>query len=128
MHAYCKHNGIGIIPWAPLASGVLARPVGTDTTRQNSTKGTALEKKLTDADVTIINRVEELAKKKNCKMSQIALAWAGTKVASPIVGVNSVERLRESIVNGIELTQEEVVYLEQPCVLCLVMSIVVGLT
>jgi hypothetical protein len=44
------------------------------------------------------------------------------------VGVNSVERLRESIVNGIELTQEEVVYLEQPCVLCFVVSIVVGLT
>jgi len=128
MHAYCKHNGIGIIPWAPLAAGALARPVGTETTRENSTRGTALEKKLTDADVTIINRVEELAKKKNCKMGQIALAWAGTKVSSPIVGVNSVERLRESIVNGIELTQEEEVYLEQPCVLCFVVSSVVGLT
>ena len=128
MHAYCKHNGIGIIPWAPLAAGALARPVGTETTRHNSTRGTALEKKLTDADVTIINRVEELAKKKNCKMGQIALAWAGTKVSSPIVGVNSVERLRESIVNGIELTQEDVAYLEQPCILCLVVSIVMGLT
>jgi len=114
MHAYCKHNGIGIIPWSPLAGGVLARPIGTDTLRGNFTKGTVFEKKLTDADVTIINRVEELAKKKNCKMSQIALAWAGTKVSSPIVGINSVERLRESIVNDIELTQEEVVYLEQP--------------
>ena len=128
MHAYCKHNGIGIIPWAPLASGVLARPIGTETMRHNSNKGTVLERKLTDADVTIINRVEELAKKKNCKMGQIALAWAGTKVSSPIVGVNSVERLRESIVNGIELTQEEEVYLEQPCVLCFVVSSVVGLT
>ena len=47
-------------------------------------------------------------------MSQIVLAWAGTKVSSPNMGIYSVEWLRESIVNGIKLTQEEVVYLEQP--------------
>ncbi|KAG1888507.1 NADP-dependent oxidoreductase domain-containing protein [Suillus subluteus] len=114
MLAYCKHNGIGVIPWAPLASGVLARPVGTETTRLNSTKGTAREKKLSSADVTIINRVEELAKKKNCKMSQIALAWVASKVSSPIVGISSVQRLQESIIEEIELTPEEIKYLEEP--------------
>jgi aryl-alcohol dehydrogenase-like predicted oxidoreductase len=87
---YCKHNGIGIIPWAPLASGVLARPVGTETTRLNSIKGTAFKKKLIGGDATIIKRVEELAMKKNCKMSRIALAWVAAKVESPIVGVNSI--------------------------------------
>jgi len=116
MHAYCKHNGIGIIPWAPLASGVLARPVGTETTRINSNKGTPSERQLIGGDATIINRVEELAQKKNCKMSQIALAWVGSKVVSPIVGINSVQRLHESIVEGIKLTPEEVAYLEEPCV------------
>ncbi|KAG1888505.1 NADP-dependent oxidoreductase domain-containing protein [Suillus subluteus] len=114
MLAYCKHNGIGVIPWAPLASGVLARPVGTETTRLNSVKGTAWEKKLSRADVTIINRVEELAKKKNCKMSQIALAWVASKVSSPIVGISSVQRLQESIIEEIELTPEEIKYLEEP--------------
>ncbi|KAG1888509.1 NADP-dependent oxidoreductase domain-containing protein [Suillus subluteus] len=114
MLAYCKHNGIGVIPWAPLASGVLARPVGTQTTRLNSVKGTAWEKKLSSADVTIINRVEELAKKKNCKMSQIALAWVASKVSSPIVGISSVQRLQESIIEEIELTPEEIKYLEEP--------------
>ncbi|KAG0697430.1 NADP-dependent oxidoreductase domain-containing protein [Suillus ampliporus] len=114
MLAYCKYNGIGVIPWAPLASGILARPAGTETTRLNSTKGTAFEKKLTDGDTTIINRVEELSKKKNCKMSQIALAWVASKVSSPIVGISSLQRLEESIIKGIELTPEEIAYLEEP--------------
>ncbi|KAG2039326.1 NADP-dependent oxidoreductase domain-containing protein [Suillus americanus] len=114
MLAYCKHNGIGVIPWAPLSAGVLARPVGTETTRLNSTKGTIWEKKLSSADVTIVNRVEELAKKKNCKMSQIALAWVASKVSSPIVGISSVKRLQESIIEDIELTPEEIKDLEEP--------------
>ena len=45
-------------------------------------------------------------------MAQIALAWAGQKVVSPIVGTNGVERLKESIVTEIMLTPEEVNYLE----------------
>ncbi|KAG1890484.1 NADP-dependent oxidoreductase domain-containing protein [Suillus fuscotomentosus] len=114
MLAYCKFNGIGVIPWAPLSAGLLARPVGTETTRLNSIKGTAWEKKVSSADATIINRVEELSKKKNYKMSQIALAWVASKVSSPIVGISSVQRLQESIIEGIELTPEEIKYLEEP--------------
>lgn len=114
MLAYCKHNGIGVIPWAPLNSGALARPLGTETTRSDSTKGTPFEKKPIGGDATIVNRVEELAKKKNCKMSQIALAWVASKVTSPIVGISSVQRLQESIIKGIELTPEETAYLEEP--------------
>ncbi|KAH0834644.1 NADP-dependent oxidoreductase domain-containing protein [Lanmaoa asiatica] len=114
MLAYCKFNGIGVIPWAPLASGALARPVGTETVRLDATKNTVFEQKLSDADKTIIDRVEELANKKGVKMGQIALAWVGQKVASPIVGVNSIGRLKESIVTDVTLTSEEVTYLEEP--------------
>ncbi|KAG1727525.1 Aldo keto reductase [Suillus lakei] len=114
MLAYCNYNGIGVIPWAPLAAGILARPVGTETTRLNSTKGTGLERGVTDEDATIISRVEELSKKKNCKMSQISLAWVASKVSSPIVGISSIQRLQESIIEGIELTPEEITYLEEP--------------
>ncbi|KAG2058406.1 Aldo/keto reductase [Suillus hirtellus] len=114
MLAYCKYNGIGVIPYAPLYSGLLARPVGTESMRQNSTKGTILERKVTSADATIINRVEELSKKKNIKMSQIALAWVASKVSSPIVGISSIQRLQESIIDGVELTPEEIKYLEEP--------------
>ncbi|KAI9458051.1 NADP-dependent oxidoreductase domain-containing protein [Boletus coccyginus] len=116
MLAYCKFNGIGVIPWAPLASGVLARPVGTETVRLASTKGTVFERGFSEADKTIVNRVEELAKKKGVKMAQIALAWVGQKVVSPIVGASSIERLKENIGTDITLTPEEVTYLEEPYV------------
>lgn len=114
MLAYCKFNGIGVIPWSPLAAGELARPIGTDTVRRNVTKGTLFERKLTEADKIIINRVEEVSKKKSVTMAQIALAWVAGKVTSPIVGVGSVERLKENTVTDITLTPEEVSYLEEP--------------
>lgn len=114
MLAYCKFNGIGVIPWAPLASGALARPIGTETVRLAATRGTIFEKMLSEADEAIIGRVEELANKKGVKMGQIALAWVGQKVVSPIVGISSVGWLEESIVSDIKLTPEEMAYLEEP--------------
>jgi hypothetical protein len=67
------------------------------------------------ADMAIINRVEELAKRKNWSMSQVALAWINRRVASPIVGFSSVERVDEAL--GYEdrlLTEDEERYLEEP--------------
>jgi len=52
-------------------------------------------------------------------MSQIALAWVASKVSSPIVGISSIQRLQESIIEEIELTPEVIKYLEEPCVFCL---------
>jgi len=113
MIPYCKAHGIGIIPWGPLAAGALARPVGVETTRSDSAKGTVFESKYSDTDKTIIGRVEELAKKKGCTMSQIALTWVQMKIDSPIVGISSVERLDQSIIKDVELTAEEVKCLEE---------------
>lgn len=81
MIPYCKAHGIGLIPYSALASGVLTRPIGEESERSQSNKGTAFEKKLSDADKAIIGRVQELAEKKGCTMSQIALAV--TAHASP---------------------------------------------
>jgi aryl-alcohol dehydrogenase-like predicted oxidoreductase len=91
MNAYCNHAGIGIIPYSPLSDGHLARPIGTgQSTRLSVVKGSPFERHFTESDKTIINRVEELAKKKNVPMAQIALAWVQTKCTSPIVGINKV--------------------------------------
>ncbi|KAG6873154.1 hypothetical protein C0995_002312 [Termitomyces sp. Mi166 len=114
MNAYCNYHGIGLIPWAPLAAGVLARPLEVNTTRSDSTKNTPFHNELTPADQEIVKRVAEMAAKKGVKQGQIALAWVRGKVASPIVGVSSVERLKEAITMGIELSEEEVKYLEEP--------------
>ncbi|TFK62211.1 Aldo/keto reductase [Pluteus cervinus] len=116
MLAYCKYNGIGVIPWAPLAGGALARHIGTQTARTEATKGSAYERKCSEADEIIISRVEEIAKKREKKMSQVALAWVSSKITSPIVGLSSVERLEDSLTKGFELTEEEVKYLEEPYV------------
>ncbi|KAG9311937.1 NADP-dependent oxidoreductase domain-containing protein [Chiua virens] len=120
MLAYCKFNGIGVIPWGPLAGGDLARPVGNETVRTKAYKGSMFERRFTVVDSTIISRVEELATKKGVKRGQIALAWVSSKIVSPIVGATSVERVTESIVMDITLTPEEVAYLEEPYIPLLV--------
>ena len=65
-------------------------------------------------DETIIDRVQELAEKKGWKMSQVALAWLNKRIASPIIGFSSVERIDEAVAaRGKRLTEEEEKYLEE---------------
>ena len=72
---------------------------------------------LSDADETIIKRVQELAEKKGWKMSHVALAWINKRISSPIIGFSSLERIDESLeVRGKTLTAEEEKYLEEPYV------------
>ena len=88
----CNYKGIGVITYGPLSGGILARPLGAETTsRAEATKGTHFERKLRDSDISIIERVEELAKKKGWDMSEVALAWSSAKVTGPIVGANKVD-------------------------------------
>lgn len=89
MIPYCNAHGVGLIPWGPLQAGSLARPFS----QQTATARAAGSRQYTAADETIINRVEELAKKRGVSMAQIALAWIDSKVSSPIVGFSSVCRL-----------------------------------
>ncbi|KIY49428.1 Aldo/keto reductase [Fistulina hepatica ATCC 64428] len=114
MLAYCKFHGIGVIPWGPLHHGVLARPVqAPETARRDMTKA-LFGVEFSDADVQIVNKVEEIAKNRGCSMAQVALTWVNSKVASPIVGLSSVKRLEESLIGAFELTKEECEALEQP--------------
>lgn len=101
MHAYCRDAGIGIIPWSPLARGLLARPYKVTqeqpTVRQTSdVYSQTLIGKMTEADTKIIKRVEELAGEKHCSMAQIAIVWSLKKGVNPIVGLASVERVDEA--------------------------------
>lgn len=68
-----------------------------------------------EAHISIIKQVEELAKKKDWKMSDVAMAWLSYKgVTSPIIGISSVARLDEALDSrGKDLTEEEVKYLEE---------------
>ncbi|KZT62342.1 Aldo/keto reductase [Calocera cornea HHB12733] len=111
VNKYCEYAGIGLIPWGPVAAGLLARPLekATDTARAK-----AQQRSLSDADKKIITRVEELAKKKGWTMAQVALAWIDGKCSSPIVGFSSPQRLEEAIIPDKKLTPEDFKYLEEP--------------
>lgn len=90
MIPYCNANGIGLIPWGPLQDGNLARPLAEESVRKQTVRGTVFERKHSEEDKAVINRVEELAKKKGWTMAQVSLAWVKKRVSSPIVGMSSV--------------------------------------
>jgi aryl-alcohol dehydrogenase-like predicted oxidoreductase len=89
---YAMYKGIGVLAYAPLMDGHLARAPGTRTQRSSILEGTPFEKKLKPSDEEIIKRVKGIAEKRGWTMSQVALAWSATKVTSTIIGVNSVIR------------------------------------
>jgi len=112
MNRFCNDTGVGLIPWAPLCRGNLARPyekIGS-TIRSKP----EAEKGLSKEDIETIGRVQELAEKKGWKMSQVALAWINKRISSPIIGFSSIERMDEALeVRGKTLTDEEEKYLEE---------------
>ncbi|KAG8978877.1 hypothetical protein FRB94_012606 [Tulasnella sp. JGI-2019a] len=112
MIPYCLHKGVGLIPWAPLAEGHLARPFST--LRTNRMETAEYTRTINDADREIITTVEELARKYNVPMAQIAMAWIMTKVTSPIIGMSSPARLEDAIIGDLVLTPEEIKSLEGP--------------
>ncbi|KAH7036031.1 aldo/keto reductase [Microdochium trichocladiopsis] len=119
MIRFCNDTGVGLIPWAPLCRGHLARPPSDfgSTTRskqekesQPGTHGTS------ELDVQTIKRVQEIAQKHGdgWTMSHVALAWINKRVTSPIIGFSKVERIDEAIgARGKVLTAEEEKYLEE---------------
>ncbi|KAL7008174.1 hypothetical protein EMMF5_002356 [Cystobasidiomycetes sp. EMM_F5] len=119
VNAYCNYTGVGLIPWGPLAAGSLARPAsdlsktarGETKDKQHISGGSEHNHKAEDV---IIGRVEELAKKHNCTMGQVALAWINKRVSSPIVGFSSVERMMEALeAQKVTLSADEEKYLEE---------------
>lgn len=117
MNKFCNETGVGLIPWGPLFSGFLAKPLGVESAK--SRLSVAMSGGLTEADKVINKRVQELAERKGWKMSQVALAWIRGRGCIPIVGLNnaSIERLEEvCAVRGMRLTADEMKYLEEPYV------------
>ncbi|KAK4949715.1 hypothetical protein LTR10_011557 [Elasticomyces elasticus] len=116
MIPFCHETGVGLIPWAPLYRGLLARPLGSDTTtREESMKGNPMFSGLTEEDTAIVKRVQELAEKHGWKQSQVALAWIIQRGTIPIVGFSNLNRLEEAVaVRGKTLTDDEMKYLEEP--------------
>lgn len=118
MIPYCQHAGLGIIPWSPIARGVLARPWNDQNTpRAGSDRSidALIRNQETESDREIVQRVEEVAVQHGVSMAKVAAAWTLEKGCCPIMGLNSKERIDEAvtIVNW-RLSDEDVRYLEEP--------------
>lgn len=112
---FAKRHNIGLLPWSPNARGLLTRPAQKQTGRMKSDPVFKLAglNNLQEHEVSIITRVEELAKKKGTSMAAISIAWSLKKGCNPIVGLNSVERVNEAFeATKIGLSDEEVSFLE----------------
>lgn len=116
MLPYCNETGVGVIPWSPIARGLLTRPVSETSERQETDPYTPLLKLgQQPSDDEIIKRVEEVAKKRGVSMAIVAIAWALSKGTCPIVGFNKPERIHEAVeAVKFKLTDDECKYLEEP--------------
>ncbi|KAH8980538.1 Aldo/keto reductase [Lactarius akahatsu] len=111
-----SHFGVGIIPWSPLARGLLTRPFKTDAVTSRGNADLYTNEYLEGAGTQeVVNRVEEISKKRGISMAQVSLAWSLTRVTAPVIGSTSIKNLEE-LINGTEitLTQEEIQHLEEP--------------
>lgn len=116
MRPFCKNIGVGLMAWAPLYRGLLARPVQSERTeREEVMRRHPLYTPLSTADIDIISRVQKTAAEKGWKMSQVALTWVVQSGSIPIVGVRNSTMLREAIsIRGKVLSPEEMNYIEEP--------------
>lgn len=119
MLPYCADTGVGAIPWSPIARGALARPWGdrgTDREQSDRLLKAMVRGQETEVDKAIVERVEEVAKKRGVAMAIVATAWCLSKnLVNPIVGLSSKERIDQAVeAVKFKLTDEEVKYLEEP--------------
>jgi aryl-alcohol dehydrogenase-like predicted oxidoreductase len=111
----CDDQGVGVIPWSPLARGRLTRPWDESTKRSETDAfGQNLYQ---DSDRQIVEAVLEVANARGVPAAQVALAWvsANPVVTAPIVGMSRPQHLTDAIASlDIELTDEEIAKLEAP--------------
>ena len=116
----CREEGVGLIPWSPLARGFLAgnrnRQDQGETTRAKSDKF-AHDLYYQDSDFAIVDRVTHLAQKRGVSNAQIALAWMLHKpgITSPIIGATKPHHLNDAVkALRLRLGSEEMKVLEEP--------------
>jgi aryl-alcohol dehydrogenase-like predicted oxidoreductase len=115
----CEKEGVGVIPWSPLARGYLARPhEAAESTARGESDDYARQHPYFEGGGREVNeRVQELADERGLKMAQIGLAWLLHQewVDSPIVGTSSVEHLEDAAeAVDVDLSDSELAYLEAP--------------
>jgi aryl-alcohol dehydrogenase-like predicted oxidoreductase len=116
----CAAEGIGVIPWSPLARGRLTRDWETSTKRfETDVYGKTLYERTEAADRAVVERVVEISRERGVPRAQIALAWilAKPEISAPIVGASKTAHLDDAVAAlQVKLTSEEIKRLEEPYV------------
>ncbi|CDH11208.1 related to aryl-alcohol dehydrogenase YPL088W [Zygosaccharomyces bailii ISA1307] len=114
---YSKRHDVGLIAWSPNGMGLLTRPVEEQTERSRS-NGVRLN--VNEKDKEIINRVQKLSNMKDVSMAAISTAWVMHKGVRPIVGMNSIDRVKDVVsalkieLDAIDLETLEELYVPKP--------------
>ncbi len=121
MNPLCVAEGVGLIPWSPLARGVLAgnRKAGTTRAKTDDFGKSLYSQKTAEADARVLDRLEEVSKARGVPPAQIALAWLLHQPAlvAPIVGASKPHHLDDAIAAAsLKLSAEEIAKLEEPYV------------
>jgi 1-deoxyxylulose-5-phosphate synthase len=109
-------EGVGSIPWSPLAKGRLARPWGQPATRRSGNDPIA-DRSFSDRDKPVADAVQRAAESRGVPMAQVALAWVlkNPVVAAPIVGPTKPGHLQDAAAAlDVRLTDEELRIMEEP--------------
>ncbi len=117
----CEAEGIGVIPWSPLARGRLTRPWNEQTSRSETDEfgKTLYSERTEDGDRKIVDTVISIAEKRGVAPAQVALAWvlARPVVSAPIVGASKARHIEDAVAAvDLELTADEIAALEAPYV------------
>ncbi len=107
----CEEEGIGVIPYSPLAAGFLTGKYRRGEPVPDSARASGIQRRyLNDRGFTILEALEKLGKTRGQSIAQMALAWQLSQpvITSPIIGANSVEQLNDSLgAVGVRLSEEE---------------------
>lgn len=116
----CKAEGIGVIPWSPMARGRLTRDWEETSFRGDTdTFGRTLYEKTAEVDRKVVEAVADVAAKRGIPRAQVALAWVLQKepITAPIVGASKPNHLDDAVAAlSVKLTAEEIAALEAPYV------------
>lgn len=106
----CQDQGIGVIPYSPLAAGFLTGKYQRGAETQSARAEGIKSRYFNDRGWAILDKLQEVARARNMTPTQAALAWLLSQpvITSPIIGANSVEQLRENLGGaGVKLSDDE---------------------
>ena len=118
MLPFCQDQKIGVIPWSPLARGLLTGNRVRDASKTERAKTDAFAKRLyiSDVDFAIAGRVEEVAQARGIPSAQVALAWMLSKpvITAPIIGATKPHHLEDAVTAlSVKLSEDEIHRLEE---------------